>query len=201
LKYQYTSDNKYIRVVGILALANGDYSVSVILNQGYTAEDAYLTSLITSARQYCEDYQNRAFITQTWEMALPYFPCDLIEIPKGNLKTIDSITYKDSAGVVSTLTANTDYVTSIRGIVGRVVPAYGKVWPSFVPYPLDAVILTFTCGYGTAASIPEKTIQAMKLLISHWHSNRLPIDQTKNVPKEIAFTLSALLWQDRLVNV
>ena len=200
LQAAYTGDNKYIRVVGVLAVANGDYAANVILNQGYAAEDTYLTSLITAARQYCEDFQGKAYITQTWEMALPWF-CQEIEIPKGNLQAVDSITYKNSAGVTTILTADTDYVTSIRGVVGRVVPAYGKVWPWFVPFPLDAVIVTFTCGYGTAADIPEKVIQAMKLLISHWFKNRVPIDQAQGNAKEISFTLSALLWQDRLVNV
>lgn len=200
-KVQYTGDNQYIRVVGVLAVANGDYSANVILNQGYTAEDTYLTSLITVARQYCEDFQNRAYITQVWEMALPYFPGYEIEIPKGNLQTVDSITYKDSLGVTTALTVATDYVTSIRGIVGRVVPAYGKTWPSFTPFPLDAVIVTFTCGYGAAADVPEKVIQAMKLLISHWFTNRTPVDQAQGNAKEIEFTLSALLWQDRIVNI
>ena len=200
LKAAYAGDNKYIRVVGVLAVANGDYAANVILNQGYTAEDTYLTSLITAARSYCEDFQGRAYITQTWELALPCFYQE-IEVPKGNLQAIDSITYKNSVGVTTTLAANTDYVMSIRGIVGRVVPAYGKIWPWFVPFPLDAVVVTFTCGYGTAADVPEKVIQAMKLLISHWFTNRVPIDQAQGNAKEISFTLSALLWQDRLVNV
>lgn len=200
LKATYTGDSKYIRSVGTLTTAGGDYAVNIILNQGYTAEDVYLTSLITAARQFCEDFQGKAYIIQTWEMALPYFPHE-IEIPKGNLQTVDSITYKNSAGTVTTLTATTDYVTSIRGIVGRVVPAYGKTWPSFIPFPLDAVIVTFTAGYGVAADVPEKVIQAMKLLISHWFTNRTPIDQAPGNAKEISFTLSALLWQDRRVNV
>ena len=200
LKAAYTGDNRYIRIVGVLAVANGDYAANVILNQGYTAEDTYLDSLITAARSYCEDFQGRAYITQTWEMALPCFYRE-IEIPKGNLQAVDSITYKNSLGVTATLTADTDYVTSIRGVVGRVVPAYGKIWPWFVSFPLDAVIVTFTCGYGTAADVPEKVIQAMKLLISHWFMNRTPVDQAMGNAKEISFTLSALLWMDRIVNI
>ena len=199
LKYQYTGDNRYIRVVGALTVSNGDYSVNIILNQGYTSEDTYLTALITAAREYCETYQNRAYITQSWELALPYFPRE-IEIPKGNLQAVDSITYKNSAGVTTTLITGTDYVTSTRGIVGRVVPSYGKIWPSFVPFPLDAVIVTFTCGFGNADAVPEKVIQAMKLLISHWFTNKSSV-LIGSISKEIEFTLSALLWQDRLVNV
>jgi uncharacterized phiE125 gp8 family phage protein len=202
-KYTYTGDNRYIRVVAVLQTANADYAVNVILNQGYTSEDTYLSSLITAARQFCEDYQNRAYITQTWEMAIDEFPYDddVIEIPKGKLQSIDSITYKDSDGVTTTLTADTDYVSSARGILGKVVPSYGKTWPVFTPFPLDAVIITFTCGYGNAAAVPEKVIQAMKLLISHWFTNRTPIDQTRSNAIEMNFMLSALLWQDRIVKL
>ena len=129
------------------------------------------------------------------------FPCYEIEIPLGNLQTIDSISYKNSVGTITTLTVATDYITSIRGVVGRVVPAYGKSWPSFTPYPLDAILITFTCGFGAASAVPEKVIQAMKLLISHWFTNRTPVDQALGSAKEIDFTLSALLWQDKLVQL
>ena len=199
LKVAYTGDNKYIRIVGVLAVANGNYAVNVILNQGYTAEDVYLTSLITAARIYCEGYQNRCYITQTFEMALPYFPHE-IEIPRGNLQTVDSVTYKNSAGVTTTLSAD-EYVVSTRGILGKIVPAYGKVFPSFIPFPLDAIIITFTCGYGTAEDVPETAIQSLKLLISHWFTHRIPLDQAMSNTKEIEFTLSALLWMGRIVNV
>ena len=31
-------------------------------------DDNYITSLIKTAREWCEDYQHRAYITQTWEL-------------------------------------------------------------------------------------------------------------------------------------
>ena len=196
---QYVGDNKYIRVVGITTMANASYSANVILNQGYTSEDEYLSSLITAARQYCEDYQRKAYITQTWEMAFPYFP-SVIELPKGNLRTIDLISYKNHLGEVKTLTPDVDYVVSKRGLVGRGVPSYGKTWPSFTPYPLDAVIIEFTCGFGAPSEVPATVLQAMKLLINHWFSNREAV-MIGSISKNLEFTLSALLWMDRMVNL
>lgn len=199
---QYTGDKQYLRAVAVIANVNASFSVSIILSQGYTIEDDYLSALITAARQYCEDSQNRAYITQTWELAFDYWPGTIIDIPKGNLQTIDSVKYKNSAGVITTLAATTGYVYSARGLLGRLTPAYGKSWPSFTAYPLDAVVIEFMCGYGdTAADVPMKVIQAMKLLISHWYENRLPLSQTMAVQKEIEFTVSALLWQDKIVNI
>lgn len=201
LKTTYTGDNRYIRVVGVLAVANADYAANVILNQGYTAEDNYLTSLITAAREYCEDFQNRAYITQTWEVSWDDWPCSEIKLPKGKLQAVDLVSYKDSTGVTTGLVGTTDYVYSPRGILGRLTPAYGKTWPSFTPFPLDAVVIEFTCGYGdTAADVPAKVIQAMKLLISHWFRHRTPLSETGQAPVEIAFAVSALLWQDRIMS-
>lgn len=161
-------------------------------------EDFYINGLIIAARKYCENFQSRAYITQVWEMSLDDFFEDIYDIPKGNLQTIDSITYKDSAGTTTTLAA-TEYVYSARGTLGRLCPAYGKSWPTFTPHPLDAIVITFTCGYGTADDVPETVKQAMYLLISHWYENRIPLEDKMTVSKELSFTVSALLWQERIV--
>jgi uncharacterized phiE125 gp8 family phage protein len=163
-------------------------------------EDFYILSLIIAARKFCENYQNRAYITQVWEMSLDYWDNNIIEIPKGNLQTVDSIVYKDSDGVSTTL-ANTEYVYSIRGILGRLTPAYGKIFPTFTPYPLDAIVITFTCGYGASTAVPETIKQAMYLLISHWYENRVPLADKMIVPDELNFAVTALLWQERIVNL
>lgn len=177
-----------------------------------TIEDAYVSSLITAAREYCESFQNRAYITQTWEMGLPGFPFSsldslngskresIIEIPKGKLQTIDSITYKDTAGVVTTLMPEVDYNVSNRGILGKVCPPFGKVFPLAILYPLDPVVINFTCGYGDNASdVPTRVKQAILLLISHWYENRLVVNDLRGVnPLELNFTVSSLLNQDKI---
>lgn len=188
-KTQYTGDKVYIRAVAVLTLANATYAVNIILNQGYTAEDYKLSSILTAARIYCEEFQHKAYITQVWEMSLPYFYYPDIEIPKGNLQTVDSITYKDSTGVTHTH-APANYIVSTRGIVGRLTPAYGLTFPSFTPYPIDAIIITFTCGYGTAADVPQTVIQAMVI-----HMQILNGDYTPDKIQSAKDTRDALLWQ------
>lgn len=172
------------------------------------ADTAFITGLIKSARKYCENLQHRAYITQTWEMALCEFPCahndrlnnryisDVIEIPMGNLQTVNSVKYTDSANMVHTLTENTDYIVSTRGILGRISPPYSKIWPTSALAPLDPVVIQFTCGYGLAAAVPETIKQAMYMLISYWYDNREAANQY--VPKEIEFSVKALLMMDRI---
>jgi uncharacterized phiE125 gp8 family phage protein len=196
--YDYDGAMRYIRVSAVIATANAAFSVEINTITGDTSEDDLLENLIVLAREYCEDFQNRAFITQTWEMSMPYFPCGIIDIPKGNLQSIDSIKYKDADGVETTL-APTSYVVSDRGILGRVASAYGTVFPSFVPFPLDAVVIEFTCGYGdTALDVPERVKYAMKVLITHWYDNRALL-VSSSMKNEVPKSVNTLLSQERIV--
>jgi uncharacterized phiE125 gp8 family phage protein len=37
-------------------------------------DDDYIQALIAAAREYCEEYTHRAFLTQTWQLLLDHFP-------------------------------------------------------------------------------------------------------------------------------
>jgi uncharacterized phiE125 gp8 family phage protein len=210
----YSGDNRYIRAIAVIGTEACEFGVTIMLDQRETAENDYISGLITTARQYCEGYQNRAYITQTWEMALQEFPrarkdhlteyrySDVVEIPKGNLQTIDSFTFTDYSGTVNTLVQDINYIVSTRGILGRISPPYAVIWPPNPLLPLDPIVIKFTCGYGdNATDVPLKVKQAIYLLIGHWYENRVPVELALRNAGEIAFTLSALLRQDRLVNV
>ena len=178
-----------------------------------SADDLYITSLITVAREYCEEYQHRAYITQVWEVSLERFPRDgrdsvnnninddKIEIPKGRLQKINSITYKDTAGVVTTMQPDIDYIVSTRGILGRVCPPFGKTFPVCLLYPLDPIVINYTCGYGNDGSkVPARIKQAMLLLISHWYDNRMVINDLRGVnPAEVSFAVTAILTKDKII--
>lgn len=171
-----------------------------------TSEDSYLTSLITVAREYCETKQNRAYITQSWELSLPRFPgvkSRVIEIPKGKLQSIDSFSYKNYSGVITNLTQDVDYVVSNRGILGRISPPFGKVFPIVILYPLDPIVIKFTCGYGNnPTDVPARVRQAIILLVSHWYENRTVINDLRGVTgEEIPFSVTSLLLQDKILNV
>lgn len=202
--YKYTGDCRYIRIVATLTVNTALYGVNVLLDLGYTTEDVYLQSLIKLARQYCEDHQCRAFITQTWDMYLDDFPnlydSNVISIPKGKLQSIDTVQYTDSDDNVTTLIEGTDFVVSTVGLLGAIAPTYSKVnWDTFTPYPLNPIKIRFTCGYGDNGSdVPENVKLAMKLLISHWFENRVVIDKLLSNLKEIEFTVTNLLNDDRL---
>src|SRR5690554_4645970 len=61
--------------------------------------DDDINDLIPAAREWCETYQNRAYITQTFELALDCWPlCNRIKLPRPPLQEIISLTYTDLYG-------------------------------------------------------------------------------------------------------
>lgn len=114
----------------------------------------------------------------------------VIMIPHPPLISIDAVQYYDTAGVFQTF-ASSLYSVSL-GMVGRIQPEYGKVWPLARP-TIDAVQVTFTCGRGaTAATVEENVKAAMKLAIAHWYENREWIN-IGNIPTTVPNTVDALL--------
>ena len=77
----YNGGKRYVRAVATVAFAICAFGVYVIERAPATYEDALITGLIKAAREYCEGYQNRAYITQTWELILDAFPDSVIQIP------------------------------------------------------------------------------------------------------------------------
>lgn len=161
-------------------------------------DDTLITSLITAARQWCEAFQGRAYVTQTWQLWLDEWPeGDAISIPRPPLQSVTSIKYYGADGAEYVVPA-TDYLVDAKAEPGRVVLGYGKTWPSVMLRPAGAIVIEFVAGYGAESAVPEKVKQAMKLLVGHWYAYREAV-VTGSISKELEFTVGALLWQERVV--
>ncbi len=146
-----------------------------------TTADPELVSWITAARLWCELYTERAFITQTWDLALDYgFPTSgvcrnrRLCLPRPPLQTVTSVTYVDTAGTPQTWSAALYTVLAPQGPTagwGAIVPVFGQVYPS-TQSVAGAVTVRFVAGYGAAAAVPPAIKSAMKLLIGNWWANR-----------------------------
>lgn len=166
----------------------------------HNLEDALIAALIKAAREWAEGYQNRAYITQTWELWLDEFPrADYIPIPQPPLKSVTSVKYYDTANTEATMAA-TDYFVDAKSEPGRLVLAYGSSWPSTTLRPANGVCITFVAGYGDAADIPQAQKAAMLLAIGTWYSKRETIEIGSAV-HEVPFAAKMLLDQARMVPV
>jgi len=204
---EYTGTKRYIRVVCTVGTATCEFGVSVVKKNYPTTEDTLLTSLIKAAREYCEAFQNRAYITQTWELWLDAFPPgDFIEIPLPPLASITTMKYYDSDGVehnayepgAGTPVGTDTYFTDEKNEPGRLCLQYGESWPSDTLRPHKGICITFVAGYGaSSAYMPEKVRQAMLLMIGHWYENREAVSE-KDL-KEVPRAADALLWMERVL--
>jgi uncharacterized phiE125 gp8 family phage protein len=98
---------------------------------------------------------------------------DFIKLPFGNLQSVTSVSWKDTDGTETTLTALTDYLVETNGDgVGRIVLPYGGSWPSGELYPSNPIKIRFVCGWEAADDVPFKIKAAIKMVCSDLYENR-----------------------------
>lgn len=142
------------------------------LNVAGTAQDAYIAALGTAARQAAEDFTNRAFITQTWDLHLDAFPPGTeIALAKPPLQSVSDVTYVDAAGSTGTLAAAAYHVDA-KSQPPRVVLDESASWPETASRP-NAVRVRFVSGYGAAGTaVPEALRHAIKMIAAHLYEHR-----------------------------
>lgn len=156
-----------------------------------TADDALITALIQTAREWVEQATRRSLITQTWRYRLSELPsCDYIELPRPPLLAVSSFTYVDGNGDSQTWSTSSYSVLS-DAEPGRVAIAYGMVWPSIRDQEA-AVTVTYTAGYGAVPGlVPAPLRQAILLLVGSMYANR---EATSPVKIEtVPFSAEALI--------
>lgn len=161
----------------------------------HTLDDDYVMALITAARQYVEEICWRGLVTQTWELVLGEF-CeeDEIQLPKGNLASITSVTYTDANGAAQTL-ATSVYEADTTNVPGFVRLKYGQSWPA-TRDRWDAVVIKYVVGW-SGEDVPAPIKQAILLLVSQMYEHRTP-EVTGTIISSVKFAQEALLAPYRL---
>ena len=148
------------------------------IDSTFTDDDNLIQGLIIAARKYCEGFQNRAYLTQTYDLWLDHFPSGkYIDIPLPPLQSVTSIKYYGTDDTEYTLAA-TEYDADTKGFVGRVVLKYSKTWPSTVLRPSNAVVVRFVAGYNTYSStVSTSTVTVTKAagdaFVTTWQAGKL----------------------------
>jgi uncharacterized phiE125 gp8 family phage protein len=157
-----------------------------------TDEDDLIEGYINAATDYCERYLGCPLMTQEW-----MYKGDFSKITalKPNLLSIESVEYIDNDGAIRRLSPG-DYYVDIASPVGEIHLL--RQAPSVKAYHPQPVSISFTCGFGNAAAIPESIKQCIRLLVSHWFRNR---ELSGAISSDIAETATSLLNQYRLVTI
>ncbi len=193
---EYTGTKQYIRPYITISAAESNFAVNVIKQTPYSSEDTYIGSLITRARLYAERYQRRSLAVTTYDLFLDDFPaCNYIKLPMAapmaTATAVTSVTYEDSSGTTSTMTASTSgYYVDIDNEPALVALSYGITWPSFTAKPTNAVKIRYQAGYTT---LPEDTKHAIIMLAGIYYTFR-----DTAIPKDLMDTIDNLLENDRI---
>lgn len=158
-------------------------------------DDTLIEALIAAARQSAEDFQNRAYLQQTWQLTLDAFPaCILLErVP---VQSVMSIEYIDETGVTQTVDTNA-YQVDVHSEPGRITPAYLETWPT-PRAVMNAVTVTFQAGYPDVAMIPGAITTAIKVWVTDLFDHRGSFSIGAPVHL-MPHAVKMLLWPDRLL--
>jgi hypothetical protein len=187
----------------------------LVLDPTFTQDDAILGVYLLAARQYAEQYTNRAILPQTVLLSLDHFPyphCSTshrpghrhawisgagyldqsaIYLPRPTLIDVTSITYVDGNGVTQTVDPSTYKVDTVSE-PARVSPNFGLYWPLLIAYELGSVQVTYQTGtWATPDDVPATIQLAIMLLAAHWYANRESTSQTNL--NSIPFGVEAIL--------
>ncbi len=190
----YTGGKRYLKAVATVAGATCAFGVDILKYAPYSTEDTLISGYIKAAREYCESFQNRAYINRTYELWLDEFPAkSYIELPMPPLSSVTSVEYYDTANTKSTMSSS-DYFVDVKSEPGRLCLAYGKSWPSTTLREFSGVCITYVAGYGVAvANVPELPRLAILLLIGDYYQNR----EAGEASKATITAVERLLWMER----
>ena len=153
------------------------------IDDGDTADNDIIESLIATARQKAEQYTNRSFIDQSWTIRYNV-PCDSFRLPKPPLDSVTSINIIADDGT-ATLQSSDDYQV-IAGEASTVFLESGNTWTSSTR-PYGQMVVVYKSGYSDDADDLDDSLKTtIKQLTAYFYENR---EETK-IPKFIESALN-----------
>lgn len=130
------------------------------VDEGNDYDDALISSLIKQAREWCEDYQGKRYITQTLEVVLDRFPRERqIEFTNCSpVKDVLSFKYTNKDGEIKDFEG---YLLDKDSFVNKIVLGTSKSWPAIELLPVNGIRIQLTAGFGDATAVPESIKWAM----------------------------------------
>ncbi len=177
---------------GSFPVSLSDMRLHLKIDSGMTADDTLITTLISAATIYCQEFQHRSYITQTRIDYYDRFP-RFFHVPYPPLISVTSIVYTDTNGDEQTLDPD-QYRVDTGNQPGRITEAFNVTWPDTRDIT-NAVVLTYSAGYGDAAATPDTIKAAIKLLVGHWYEHRESVSDITVM--ELPMAVESLLWFER----
>jgi uncharacterized phiE125 gp8 family phage protein len=156
-------------------------------------EDTLIQGYIATAREWVEDYIDRAIVGQRLMLTLDTFPGE-IELPRppmiaSGTATAVVITYvANDSGTTATL-ATTSYRVDRDSTPGVIRTLYNGSWPSHI-IDQNSVTVSWWAGYGDAASVPQRVKTAILMCVHELYTNR----GNGSIPEAAMRLLDSVSW-------
>lgn len=136
-----------------------------------SAEDAYLTAAIVSARVHVEALTRRLLIEQEWRVYLDAWPRKrIVTLTPAPLISVDTVTVYDADGEPVVVDPES-YVADTAACPGRLIVL--SPVPAAVGRAVNGIEIDLTAGYGpSSVSVPGPLRQAIMMLVAHWYEHR-----------------------------
>ncbi len=165
-------------------------------------DDTYIGTLITAAREWCEQYLDRTLVNTQWVMRFDSFPPDGtqdIELPRPPMSlagttTAVSLTFTSETGGTQAY-STASFRVDRNSTPGAVKTLYGQTWP---PHLMDdnAVSVTWWAGYGSAgSSVPAAVRHAILMVVGILYEKRAAAESGSL--NEVPFGVKSLLDSQR----
>lgn len=163
------------------------------------ADDAYVGSLITAAREYCEAYSNETYLHTQYRMSLDSFPVE-IEVPRPPMATSGTVTavvvtYTLENQTTATL-STAEYRVDRDSTPGVLRTNYNGSWPSHL-LDYNAVTVTWWGGRGASGTaVPQRVKNAILWLVGYWYERRMAADAVglNEIPFGVKSLLDSAKW-------
>ena len=160
------------------------------------AEDALMSALIAAARRVVEAATGRALLAQSWRIVRDAWPpSGVFALPVAPVRALLAARVRAADGTAQELD-----LTLLRLVTAR-TPALVHLDPAQMPQPgarWAGIEIEVSAGYGElAADVPEDLIQAVRLVLAHFHEHRDAQGDTVRLPA----TVAALLAPYKLVRL
>lgn len=151
------------------------------VRQDISTENVQLDYWIRAARVYAENKCRRTLVASRYKLTLDAFPSSsniiaagqpyslpssAILLERGPVLAVKSIKYVDMSGVQQTLPA-TEYVVDTSGLVARITPRFGKVWPANTLPQIASVEVLYDAGDAAGISV-DATANVVTILGGLW---------------------------------
>jgi len=162
-------------------------------------ENTLIASLVSAAREFCENFTGRSIARQTFEYITgPFFSSfSIIKLPMPPLIELVSFKYLSANGEEITLIEDSGFYAAKTMEPALLCPDPETGWPVDCALRPDAVRIRFKAGY---ADVPKSVKQAMLLLIGHFYEHREAVNIGGGDVRELPLAVASLLrpyWAPR----